>query len=68
MEKDKRRTFTIKDMSEHLKVSTITIHRMIRKRTFAPCYKVGGQIRCVVEDFYNWEDEQKEHFRKNYQV
>lgn len=62
----KYRTFTIADMAFDLRVSSRTIRRMIRKKSFAPCYKVEGQVRCDYEDFYNWKDNQKEKFRRDY--
>lgn len=45
---------TLKDCSEFLQISVITIRRMISNKQFAKIKRIGGQIRVLDTDFLHW--------------
>lgn len=51
---------TLKDCSEFLQVSVITIRRMITNKQFCKTKRIGGQIRVIDDDFISWVDNQED--------
>lgn len=52
--------FTLKDCSNFLQVSVVTIRRMIINRQFAKTKRIGGQIRVLDTDFLHWVENQED--------
>ena len=51
---------TLKDCSDFLQVSVVTIRRMIINRQFAKTKRIGGQIRVLGDDFLHWVESQED--------
>lgn len=51
---------TLKDCSEFLQISVITIRRMISNNQFCKIKRIGGQIRVIDDDFLSWIDNQED--------
>lgn len=54
------RLFTLKDYSEFLQVSVVTIRRMITNKQFCKTKRIGGQIRVLDTDFLAWVETQED--------
>lgn len=50
---------TLKDCSDFLQVSVITIRRMIINKQFCNIKRIGGQIRVIDNDFLSWVENQE---------
>lgn len=51
---------TLKDCSNFLQVSVVTIRRMITNKQFAKTKRIGGQIRVLDTDFLHWVENQED--------
>lgn len=52
--------FTLKDCSEFLQISVVTIRRMIANKQFCKTKRIGGQIRVIDDDFLSWVETQED--------
>ena len=52
--------FTLKECSEFLQVSVVTIRRMITNKQFCKTKRIGGQIRVLDTDFLPWIEMQED--------
>lgn len=52
--------FTLKECSEFLQVSVVTIRRMINNKQFCKIKRIGGQIRVLDTDFLPWIEMQED--------
>lgn len=52
--------FTLKECSEFLQVSVLTIRRMITNKQFCKTKRIGGQIRVLDTDFLHWVECQED--------
>lgn len=51
---------TLKDCSQFLQVSVLTIRRMITNKQFCKIKRIGGQIRVIDNDFLSWVETQED--------
>lgn len=51
---------TLKDCSQFLQVSVLTIRRMISNKQFCKIKRIGGQIRVIDNDFLSWVETQED--------
>lgn len=54
------RLFTLKDCSDFLQVSIVTIRSMIQNKQFCKTKRIGGQIRVLDTDFLHWVETQED--------
>lgn len=54
------RMWSLKDCSEFLQISVVTIRRMITNKQFAKIKRIGGQIRVLDTDFLHWVESQED--------
>lgn len=54
------RMMTLKDCSQFLQISVITIRRMITNKQFCKIKRIGGQIRVLDDDFLAWVENQED--------
>lgn len=54
------RLFTLKDCSDFLQVSIVTIRSMIQNKQFCKTKRIGGQIRVLDTDFLHWIETQED--------
>lgn len=54
------RMWSLKDCSKFLRISVVTIRRMIINKQFAKIKRIGGQIRVLDDDFFAWVKSQED--------
>jgi excisionase family DNA binding protein len=47
---------TVPEVGEHLRISTGTVYRMLKRRSL-PAFRLGGEWRFRIEDLERWLDE-----------
>lgn len=52
--------YTLKECSDILKISIVTIRRMISNNKFCKTKRIGGQIRVLDSDFFAWIESQED--------
>jgi predicted DNA-binding transcriptional regulator AlpA len=59
-------TYDIKELSQILGVSKITIQREMRKPDFIPSFNIASSVKFVREDVWEWIGRRKEKAKRRY--